>query len=356
MLQSGASNESIDGKNDSRHAGNVQAVSVTSSAENNDNGAHDTRKLKNKASSNSLASATHSEHLETFEGDLSSDLTPSKPPSRPSGPSLVLQHGENLADTGSHAEDDFGPWRMNSGSGPAGSAGKAREKPSIEEQKRRSVKLEDDLRAEHRADNETSRATERRATQQDQDEEDYGAFNHNHGDDSDDEHDFRDDIFTLHRPRSRGGKTSDIAPLTSSATDAPKAQPQKESESVSCDPTELPPALPARRRKPIPDSHPQAVPFIVAENPASSSPSTSANKAPIPAELGDPDLADVHLGLVPSSSPALARASAAAEKTRAEDTSDAAIKIPPQAVKEVEREVGGSRGKADGGEEELIDL
>jgi hypothetical protein len=237
------------------------------------------------------------------------------------------------------------------------------------------VKLDNDIRAAHRPENAKATAIARNANREDEDEEDYGAFNHNHGDPNDklnedgnildlnaeqtDQHDFREDIFTLHRTKSSGERTLDIAPLTSSDNNAPGVQAQNEIQkpSPNSTSTKIPPALPARRRRPISDSHPQAVPFISSTNPASAS-STTADQKPTPTNLGsETDLADLHLGLIPPSSPSPGTASTSAEKSRGgEDASDAALKIPPQAVRDVEREIDGSGGKKGDAEERLIDL
>jgi hypothetical protein len=363
-LQSGESNESVNHKKDSQGAGKVPAVSVIPSVDSIDDEALAMPKLRRQASSNSLASAPNDFDVGDSRGVPPNDRTPTNISGKPKTPSLISHDGEILADPDSHVEDDFGPWRMNSGSGPAGSAAKARETG----QKRRSTQPEDAI---HRAGNE--KAPERRADQEIEDE-DYGAFNHNHGDDNDlrnkdthihnidgeqaEEHDFREDIFTLHRPKSSSGRTPDIAPSASTSSNATKLQASEDNTKPSpiAPSIKVPPALPARRRKPIPDSHPQAIPFISASNPASTT-TTTTNPRPnaIEPESDDTDLADVHLGLVPDSTNPAAMAAGLAGKTRTEEAGGEALKIPPQAVREVEREIGEGRGK--GGEEgALIDL
>jgi hypothetical protein len=270
--------------------------------------------------------------------------------------------------------DDFGPWRMNSGSGPAGAGARGSVGGYLDSNsaKRRSIVAENS-RATPPPMKVSAEKHDEHVDDDDDDDDDYGAFNHNHGDDDDDDHThnsdkqhaFREDIFSLSHPPSQsnrraadGTEAANTTTETTSSLPPPSNNSNNHGPSSSSSPpqTKIPPALPARRKRPVsgmmsPEN--SSIPI-----PSSSRQVSNSHPSPSSSVPASTDLADIHLGLVPSPSPppqssstktnhAARTGDIASPSTTAIDLGPSTgLKIPPSAISAVEEEIGGSSDSA----------
>jgi hypothetical protein len=365
------SNEPIERPKASKRNSLIPTLAVVPSSGLNDTESSSSLSgLRGKPSSDSLAS-NRGNDSPTLLQDLPASRIPTKIRSRPStrSPSPAMEGMLSDPDV-----DDFGPWRMNSGSGPAGAGARGSVGGYLDSNsaKRRSIVAENS-RATPPPMKVSAEKHDEHVDDDDDDDDDYGAFNHNHGDDDDDDHThnsdkqhaFREDIFSLSHPPSQsnrraadGTEAANTTTETTSSLPPPSNNSNNHGPSSSSSPpqTKIPPALPARRKRPVsgmmsPEN--SSIPI-----PSSSRQVSNSHPSPSSSVPASTDLADIHLGLVPSPSPP--PQSSSTKTNHAARTGDIAspsataidpgpstgLKIPPSAISAVEEEIGGSSDSA----------